>query len=594
VSKRSDPPGATTSRTVQNLRTIEPITTEVIQNGLIAAANEMKITLEKTAYSTIIYEILDYSVGIFDTKPNMIAQVAGLPGFLGNLTAAIAGVIEDLGLEAMHPGDIILMNDPYVTGTHKSDTTTIMPVFFGGEVVAFTASRAHWLDIGGKVPGGWCLDTVDVFQEGLRFFAVKAYDRGNPTEVIKIVKYNVRVPDYVLGDLRAQIAACNTGGARFVELLNKYGKETVFQSIGEILDRSEKAVRLEIGKIPPGRYEASAFMDHDGVEKDKPRKINVALTVEKDRIDVDLTGSSEQCVGPTNCGYAGTVGAVRATMKFVLAPSDPVNEGSFRPITITVPRKTMFSAELPAPCDAYGTHLNILADVIIKAFSEALPDLMPASHYGCVAATFVYGTDPRTDKYYIVCDPQGGGFGAGQGKDGENCLIFMMDGDTRNIPIEVAESKYPLMIERYELLRDSGGAGKWRGGLGAVKEYKVLHDNARITVINDRHVSPPWGLYEGKDGATSKIVLWPGTDKERVTEKVSYFGPLNSGESYSLYTGGGGGYGRPFERDPQLVLQDVIEGYVSLEDAKTQYGVIIDAKNKAVDESSTASLRRKD
>ncbi len=399
MSKSNDPPEIITeTRTVQRRRPLGAITTEVIQNGLIAAANEMKITLEKTAYSTIIYEILDYSVGIFDTVPNMIAQVAGLPGFLGNLTAAIAGVIDDLGLEAMHPGDILLMNDPYVTGTHKSDTTTIMPIFYEGEVVAFAATRAHWLDIGGKVPGGWCLDTDDVFQEGLRFYAVKVYDRGNPTEVIKIVKYMFEYPDYVLGDLRAQIAACNTGGARFVELLKKYGKDTVFQSIGEILDRSEKAIRSEIGKIPPGRYEASAFMDHDGIVKDKPRKINVALTVEQIRIDVDLTGSSEQCVGPTNCGFAGTVGAVRATMKFVLAPFDPVNEGSFRPISVTVPRKTMFSAELPAPCDAYGTHLNILADVIIKAFSKALPDKMPASHYGCVAATFVYGTDPRTEQ----------------------------------------------------------------------------------------------------------------------------------------------------------------------------------------------------
>jgi len=573
-------------------KALDPITIEVVQNALIAAANEMKITLEKTAYSTIIYEVLDYSVGLFDTKPAMIAQVAGLPLFLGNLTAAIQGVISDLGLNGIHPGDVILMNDPYVTGTHKSDTAIIMPIFFEGRLVAFAASRAHWLDIGGKAPGGWNIDTVDVFQEGLRFVSVKFHDRGNPTEAVKMIRYNVRVPTHVLGDIRAQIAACKIGGTRLVELLEKYGEEVVFGCVDEVLRRAEQVARSEIRRIPSGRYEASAFMDHDGVVKDKPRKIQVAIEVRGDEIEVDLTGSSEQCVGPTNCSYAGSLAAVRATLKFVLAPFDPVNEGSFRPIRLKVPPRTMFSAELPAPCDAYGTHLNILADVILKALSQAIPERVPASHYGCVVGSFVYGTDPRNGQYYIVAEPQGGGYGAGLGKDGENCLVFILDGDAKNVPVEVIETKYPLMIGRYELLQDSGGPGRWRGGLGTVRECRVLHNDAFINVVSDRHVSPPWGLFGGREGATSNILLWPGTEKAKLYDKVSYFGPLQEGESFEMYTGGGGGYGEPLERDPNAVLKDVIEGYVSLPKARDEYGVEINEKTMKIDTTATQSIRR--
>ena len=576
------------------MRRVDPITVEVVRNALVATADEMKINLARTAYSTIIYEVLDFSVGVFDADANIIAQASGLPIFLGNLSAAIEDGLKVIGRNGFKPGDVIMTNDPYTTGTHLCDMTIYSPIFFNREIVGFAATRAHWIDVGGKGPGGWFTDSTEIYQEGIRFRSVKLYKEGEPNEdVLRIIHHNIRFPESSLGDMRAQVAACRTGERRFVSIIQKYGKETVFNCIQEIFDHDERLTRAEVDKIPDGVYEADSFVDDDGIEIGKPVPIKIKVKIKGSDMTMDLSESSKQVKGSPNCGLAAGVSACRVAFKCITTPELPVNQGSFKPLKVILPLGTVFSAVEPAPCSTYGLPLMTLIDTVFKALAPAIPDKIPAAHYGDVCATFIYGVDPKSSRPYLHVEPEGGGWGARPTEDGENVLIAIADGDTYNVPVEAVEIRYPLMIERYELYRDSGGPGKYRGGLGHTRTYRILGHEAGITITYERSKCPPWGLFGGKPGAVNKVIVQQEEDgPETVLNKATNF-RLKPKARLICLTGGGGGYGDSLERGPEMVRLDVIRGYVSFKSAKEDYGVVLNPKTLEIDWKATKELRHR-
>jgi N-methylhydantoinase B len=571
---------------------VDPITLEIVRHALIAAADEMKINLTRTAYNPIIYEVLDFSVGLFDRNGDIISQAAGLPIFLGNLGEAVKVVSQDVGLENFEPGDIYLINDTYTSGTHLNDVTVISPVFVnsGQELIGFAASRAHWLDMGGRDPGGWFTDTTEIYQEGLRMRSVRLYEAGQPNRsIFQIIRDNVRYADSLMGDLRAQIAAGRTGEQRFRAIVDHYGLETVNACIAQIHDEGEQISRSAVVRMNDGVYSAEAFMDDDGVSVDRP-KVKVTVTVSGEEMTIDLTGSEPQCAGPINCGLAATISGVRVAFKCVTSPFTPVTEGDFRPLKIVVPDDSMFNAQLPAPSGVYGIILMTLCDVIFMALAEAIPDQIPAAHYCDVCAVFIFGTDPRTGRPYLHVEPEGGGWGAFANRDGENVLIAIADGDTRNVPVEVLEARFPLRVERYEVRQDSGGPGKFRGGLGHYRDYLILDHDAFLTTVQERTKCPPWGLAGGKAAAVNALIVNPDTPEAESIKKVNAK-PVKSGSHISVRTGGGGGYGDSSERDSELVRLDVVRGYVSLEAAREAYGVALRPDTLEIDVEETRRLR---
>lgn len=579
---------------MNKLRRIDPVTVEVVRNALVAASDEMKINLARTAYSTIIYEVLDFSIGIFDAEANIIAQAAGLPIFLGNLSAAIEDGLEVIGRDGFKPGDVIVSNDPYTTGTHLCDMTIYSPIFFNRELVGFAATRAHWIDVGGKGPGGWFTDSTEIYQEGLRLRSVKLYKEGEPNEdVLRIIQHNIRFPESSLGDMRAQIAACRTGERRFINIIEKYGKETVFDCIQEIFDHDERLTRVEVEKIPDGIYEAEAFLDDDGIEIGKPVPVKVKVIIEGSNMTMDLSESSKQVKGSPNSGLAAGISACRVAFKCITTPFLPVNQGSFKPLHVNLPLGTVFSAVEPAPCSTYGIPLMTLIDTIFKALAPAIPDKIPAAHYGDVCATFIYGVDPKSNRPYIHVEPEGGGWGAKSTEDGENVLIAIADGDTLNVPVEAVEIRHPLMIECYELYKDSGGPGKYRGGLGHNRTYKILGHEAGLTITYERSKCPPWGIFRGKPGKINQVVVQQEVGgPDTILNKATNF-RLKPGARLICLTGGGGGYGDPLERDPEMVRLDVIKDYVSFKSAKEDYGVVVDPKTLEIDWNATKELRQR-
>lgn len=552
---------------------VDPITVEVIRNLFISAAEEMKINLARTAYNPVVFEMYDFAVGLFDRDANMIAQAPGLPVFLGTLGENVRVVTQDIGgVEKFRPGDLYLINDPYAIGTHLADVTAVSPVFFQGELAGFSAAKMHWLDIGGKDPGSWS-NTSSIFQEGLRFRSIKLYDAGEPVEpVFQIIRYNVRLSHAAIGDLRAQIAATRTGERRFLYILEKYGRELVEAAVHQIFSHAEKLAMRAVQRIPDGTYEAAGFMDNDGLHLDQENlPMKVRVVIRGSDMEVDLSGSAPENKGPVNCGRAATVSAVRMAFKCVTTPWLPVNEGNFKNLKITIPQRTMFSAEYPAPTCQWALHLITLIDTILKALINAIPQDVPAGHYSDFGVFIIYGHDPRNGRDFIHTDSSSGGWGGRPHEDGESTLICLVDGDSKNIPVEIIEHQYPLRIERFALREGSGGAGKFRGGLGHFRDYRVLTDGIKVVIGVDRHKYKPWSAFGGRDGESNDVLLNPGPEQLSIC-KVSDL-PVPKGSLISLQSGGGGGYGPPAKRDPRAVLSDVEEGYITHEQARSDYGV---------------------
>jgi N-methylhydantoinase B len=574
---------------------VDPITTEIIQNLFISAAHEMKINLARAAYNPVVFEMYDFAVGIFDAEANMLAQAPGLPVFLGTLRENVRVVTEDIGgLSKFRPGDVYLANDPYTSGTHLLDVTCVAPVFDRDEVVGFAVAKTHWLDVGGKDPGSWSNDSKSIYHEGIRFRSVKLYDAGKPVEpVFQVIRYNVRLGESVLGDLRAQVAACRTGELRFRHILAKYGRETVLAAKGQFMDYAERMARLAIDRIPDGVYQAEGSIDNDSLNLERKNlPVRVTVTVQGSVMTVDLTGSQGQNEGPINCGLATTISAVRVGFKCVTTPWVPINEGSFRSLNVVVPDNSMFNAKYPAPVCQFGMHLITMIDTFFKALAPAMPGKLPAGHYSDLGVLSMSGVDPRNGQEFIHVDSSSGGWGACEGRDGESCLIAIVDGDSQNIPAEIVELRYPLRLVRFCLYEGSGGPGKFRGGLGHIRDFEALADELAVLTSIERHEYKPWGIFGGGEGAVNDAILNPGSPGEREVRKVTNF-PLKRGDILSVRSGGGGGYGPAWTRDPARVLDDVLDAYVSVASAREDYKVSIDGRDGAwrIDEAGTKALR---
>jgi N-methylhydantoinase B len=576
-------------------KSVDAVTTEVIRNQFISAAEEMKYNLMRTAYNPVVFENCDFAVGVFDAEASMIAQAPGLPVFLGTLRECVKEITQDIGgLDKFRPGDLYMMNDPYAGGTHLLDVTCVMPVFGGAEVVGFSVAKMHWLDVGGKDPGSWSNDARSIYDEGLRLRSVKLYDGGELVKpVMDVIRYNVRVSESVLGDLRAQIAACRTGERRFRAILEKYGRETVEAAKEQFMNHAEKMARLAVERIPDGVYQAEGFIDNDSLKLDVgPLPIKVSITVEGSEMTVDLTGSQKQNEGPINCGFATTVSAIRVGFKCVTTPWVPINEGSFRPLRVIIPEDSMFNAKYPAPCCQFGMHLITLIDTIFKAMSLALPGKVPAGHYSDLGVISMSGTDPRNGQEFIHVDSSSGGWGAYEGMDGENCLIAIVDGDSKNIPAEVVEQRYPLRLQQFSLYEDSGGPGQFRGGLGHIRDFEALADKFLVLTSIERHEYRPWGIFGGGEGAVNDAIFNPHTVDEKEIRKATNFS-LRKGDVLRVISGGGGGYKPAKQRDPQRVLEDVLDGYISPGNATSIYGVALvgNGETLRVDSEGTQRLR---
>ncbi len=567
-----------------------PITIEIIRNAFISAAEEMNASLARSAYSPIIYEMKDCSVGIFNKETALLGQSAGLPIFLGNLDHCIKLTTESIGGQRKYKsGDLYILNDSYLTGTHLNDITTISPIFHDGELVGFSATRAHWIDVGAKDPG-YPMDATEIYQEGIRIPPLKLYDGGTPRQdVIQMLTINSRFKEAALGDLGAQIAACRTGEKRLQEIIRRFGLKTVNEAIDDIFAQSAVMDRDVITRIPDGGYEAEGCLDNDG-HGDDPVNVKVKVYIQGENMTIDLTGSSPQQQGQTNCGLAQTISACRVAFKELVNPHTPVTGGNFRNLEVITPEGTIFNATEPAACGWYFSALGLLIDLVVKALSPTIKDLSAAAHYGDSMVITFAGTEPNRHTPFLSVEATAGGWGGFAKADGQNALINNVNGDFKNMPIEVFETKYPVKVTTYALRQDSGGAGAHRGGTGVVRGYQLRTDRSWLYLWFERYKTPAWGLFGGKDGAKPKVTVCIPNGETVDMLKVNAR-PLTRDTVVIAYTGGGGGFGHPFDRDPHHVLEDVLHGYVSLEAAKSDYGVIIREGTFEVDEEETLKCR---
>jgi N-methylhydantoinase B len=552
---------------------IDPIMVEVIRAALNAAGERMRITMIKTAYNHIISESLDFGCAVFDPDVQMIAQGIGLPIFQGHLGFPIQATIKERGLDAFREGDIFIHNDPYTgNGNHVNDVAMFAPVFWEDRLAGFVAVKAHWSDVGGPVPSSMQVGSTDFRQEGLRFRAVRLYSRGELNEeVMRVIAGNIRVESGTLKDVQAMVAVCRAGETYFREILAKYGRDAVLGATGIYMEQSERRTRAELARMPAGVYRAVGRSDNDGITLDQPIRVEMAIAIGDGAMTVDFTGSSPQVRGPFNCGDAITISACRMLLKCLTTPLDPVDEGCFRPLTVIIPPRSVLAAEEPSPTARYYVPINLLLDLGLRALADALPDRIPAGSYADQMPTIAFGTHPETGKLFIQGDLNAGGTGGRPAADGESGMIIFGGSTARNNPVEVVESRIGSMrILRYGLRQDSGGAGRYRGGLGVERVYQFLTP-AFITFSLERKVTPPWGLKGGREGAVNDVEITAPDGSARHVRKATQH-PIAAGEVVRILTGGGGGYGPPGERDPEAIRRDVEEGYVSEEAAKRDYG----------------------
>ncbi len=540
---------------------VDPVTVEVIRNAFISIASQMNNNLARSAYTPIIYEMKDCSVGLFDARGNLLGQAPGLPIFLGSLEAAIDATLEHLGgAETCRPGDVYAVNDSYMVGSHLNDVNVISPIFHGGKLVGFGATKAHWLDIGAKDPGQ-AMDSTSIYQEGYRIAPVHLYREGKPERgMLDFLTRNSRLPRSIWGDMHAQIAACRTGERGLAELIDRFGLETVTAAAEVIFDQCERLDREAVASIPDGVYETDGEMDSWGPGGD-PVYVKVVVTVEGEEIRVDLDGSAPMTPGCLNCGLAQTEAAANLAFKMLINSDVPVTAGTFRNLTLSAPEASVFDAREPAACQYYYPHLGMMIDLFIRALAPAVPDRVVAGQAADPMNVLFSGPNPRTGEDFVVGEATAVGWGAYQGGDGTNGLINYGGGDLKNIPVEVMESRYPIRVHQYSVWPDSGGRGRWRGGLGVLRDYEVLADDITVSTWFERTRTPAWGLFGGEDGAATAVTLT--VDGETVPLLKANQIPAPKGSQLHVATGGGGGYGTPDERDPELATEDLIDGYAT-------------------------------
>ena len=542
---------------------VNPITVEVVRSSLAHIANEMATVLRKTSYNMMIYEVRDYCVGIVDPQGNILSQNFGaLPIFLADLGPAIVDGVRMHGAKGFQPGDVLIMNHPYVCGQHLNNVVIYTPFFYRGEIVAFLAVRAHWIDIGGTRVGFGYSGTREIYEEGLQFRSLKLYRGDQPNQdLFQLIADNVRFAESCLGDLRAQIAACRVGDRGLAELVNRYGLDVFLACVRAIWDQSEALARRQMARITPGTYEAEALFDSDGVDLNEPVMLKVKVVVAGDKMTIDFSDISNQVKGSINSGESGAVAAARVAFKSLVSPFSPIDEGCFRPLKIVIPSGKILSATPPAPVGNWSRTLPTVVDLILKALAPAIPDKVAAGHKGDMGGYAFFGNDPRTGRRFLCQTIMGGGWGGRAHEDGENATVSICQGDVQNAPVELQELYYPVLVEHHRLRDGSGGAGKFRGGLGIEIAVRVLCD-AFANINIERTRTPPWGLFGGQCGHSAKALVKQSPDEPGawLTKRPNY--PLKKGGSVTFFTAGGGGYGPAAERPRDLIERDRRLGYV--------------------------------
>ena len=538
--------------------TIDPIALELIRCRLVAGAEQMSAALWKSAYSTVIREVLDYSTAIFDAQGQMVAQSAQLPFQMMTMSAPLRFLVE--GGYEWQAGDVVLLNDPYAcAGQHLPDFMTFCPVFADGRLIAFAGAVAHMIDTGGGAPGSYVATATEIYQEGLRIPPVKILRRGEKNkELLDLIALNVRQPHKLLGDIAAMTACTRIGAAAVGALVERYGTETVERHVQAILDGSERLFRHRISQIPVGTYEAVDFVDDDGISPD-PIRVALALTFAGDRVVADCSGSSPQVKGPVNMTLEMTVTTVIYTLMAALGRGVHKSDGCRRAVQVLVPPRNVLNAHSPAPVASRVTTSHRLVDVMLHALGQVVPDKVMAGYYGVSDICNIGGYDRDTGEPWVHFEIEVGGWGGRPTSDGLDAFSAHVH-NVANTPIEVVESSAPLRVERYELIADSAGRGQYRGGLGLRRDVRVLVDDASLNLLGDHCKFPPTGMLGGENGKTGRYMLNPDTDAERIMpNKLSNY-PIRAGDVISMQTPGGGGYGDPAQRDPKLIERDRREG----------------------------------
>ncbi len=591
---------------------MDPILFQVLASALVEATEEMAIALKRSAYSTNIKTRTDFSCAFFDRELRTVAQASGQPVHLGSLSEFVPRVVRSYGVANLHPGDAILANDPYMGGVHLNDITLISPVYLtpypspskgegrggvtpspyegegqGGVLLGYVANLAHHVDVGGGAPGSIGAFR-EVFQEGVIIPGVKLVEGGIiKDDVFRLVLAQIRSKRETAGDFRAQIAANTTGVRRLSALAKQYGTDTLEAYIGELLAYTERRARADLARLPRGVFEADGVVDYDGYT-DEPVHLAACITIDDKGVLFDFTGSDPQRRAPVNSTYAQTFAACAYVLKCLIEPDIPVNAGFYSLVKMIAPPGTVTNCLPPAPVVGGWETQHRLTDILFKALAPAIPDRVPAGTKAMMAQVAFGGIDPRDGDLYAYYEAIAGGYGGRATRDGPDA-VQTHGQNTENAPVEETERSYPIRLTRYELVNDSDGAGKFRGGLGLRRDYFFPDHEASFTILSDRDRWGPHGLFGGRPGATAQYILNPDGAARVLPSKVTL--QLQPGDVVSFRSCGGGGYGPPHERDPQLVLRDVRDGKVSVQRARNEYRVAIDTARWVVDEDETRRLR---
>lgn len=549
--------------------TSDPFTFELVKNALASAVDEMALTVVRTARSLIIKDAMDFSTAFLGPSGELLAQGLCTPIHLGSFPDAIEAVLERYEQD-LSPGDVLILNDPYAGGMHLPDFFLFSPLFWDGELVGFPAVVAHQCDVGGRAAGGNAVDSTEVYQEGLIIPPMKLYEAGVPNNtLLELIRRNVRLPDQLWGDVHAQVAACRTGEHHIERLIQRHGLQSLRAFFRELLDYSERIARAEIGAMPDGVYEFVDYIDDDGFGN-QPLRIQVRVMIEGESVTVDFDGTAAMAKSAINSTLSFTKSAVYIAVRSVIQADIPNNSGYFRPITVIAPEGSLVNPTSPAPVAARGLTGNRIIDALFGALAKALPSTVFAAGEGGNSFITIAGSEDGSPFIYsdFVC----GAWGGRPDRDGVDGVSTYY-ANLANVPIEVAESHFPVLVERYEFMPDSGGAGRFRGGLALQKEIRVLADEATAQLRGDRQRFCPYGLDGGGSGAAAGQILNPDAEARPVTSKGTI--DLRHGDVVRIWHAGAGGYGDPYTREPSRVLDDVRNGKVTVAAAVADYGVLV-------------------
>lgn len=545
----------------------DPITAEIIQNSLQAAADEMFAAMRRTAMSAIIYEVLDMGTGITDKDGEIAGSGAGIPAFVGVLDKTVKKIIAKFNKTGeIEAGDIFITNDPYNGGvTHLNDVILVMPVFAENEIVAWTANIAHWNDVGGMVPGSMSTDATEIFQEGMILSGIKLFSRGKPIRsVFEILTSNCRMPDFLTGDLWAGVASIRTGERRVIEIVNKYGKDVFLQAVKDYMDYGEQVSLKALKRLPKGKYSLVEPQDNGPDYK-------VEVEIKDDEFIIDLTGNPDQDKGPFNMSRDETVTACQIAFKGITSSEKVANGGTFRPLKVLTRHGSIFDPKFPAAQGIYYEITIRLEDLIVRCIAEKMPELLAAGGFASVCGTLFGGIHPDTGRAYAVIEPELGGWGGTPHADGNSGQFSALHGETYNCPAEVAEARYGVTVDYLSFHDEDGGAGLHRGGKGVRIDYRIKSDNAWLTVAYTRDKVPPWPLLGGNPGSPNHVLIVRANGKKERYSVVSGL-TLNTDDVIQVMTATGAGWGDARKRDVELIKADLKNGYVTPEQAKKFYG----------------------